>query len=102
MILRTKGIQGGIPWRIPFVDHIVLIDKSWDGVYNKLEYWRHTLELRGFKLSMPKTECIRCGFSGSEEGHAKEITTSGVAMSRVEKFRYLAQSFKRQGTLIKH
>jgi len=34
-----------------FVNDIILIDKTRDGVNNKLERWRHTLESRGFRLT---------------------------------------------------
>lgn len=46
-----------------FVDDIVLIDKTWLGVNDKLEVWRHNLESKGFKLSKTKTEYLECKFS---------------------------------------
>jgi len=32
-----------------FMDHIVLIDESREGVNTKLERWRDTLEAKGFR-----------------------------------------------------
>nr|XP_009779395.1 PREDICTED: uncharacterized protein LOC104228611 [Nicotiana sylvestris] len=40
-----------------------------DGVNEKLEVWRQTLESKGFKLSKTKTEYLECKFSnGTQEG----------------------------------
>lgn len=39
-----------------FADDIVLIDESKEGVEDKLELWRQTLESRGFRFSTSKIE----------------------------------------------
>jgi len=57
----TRGIQYEIPWNMLFVDDIVLIDESREGVNTKLEMWRTTLESQGFRLSRLKTLSIQCG-----------------------------------------
>jgi hypothetical protein len=59
----TRNIQGDIPWCMLFVDDVVPVDDSRTGVNRKLEFWRQTLESKGFRLSRTKTECMRCGFS---------------------------------------
>ncbi|XP_070046133.1 uncharacterized protein [Nicotiana tomentosiformis] len=46
-------------------DDIVLIDETRGGVNERLEIWRQTLEFKGFKLSMTKTEYLECKFSGT-------------------------------------
>jgi len=46
-----KGIQDEIPWCMLFADDIVLIDESRKAVNTKLERWRHTLEIKSFRLS---------------------------------------------------
>ena len=46
-----------------FDDDIVLIDDNRNGLNTKLKQWRHTLEYRGFRLSILKTEYLKCGFS---------------------------------------
>jgi len=51
-----------------FANDIVLINETRDGLKDKLEKWRNTLESRGFRLSRLKTEYLRCGFSGVEGG----------------------------------
>jgi len=44
----TRGIQDALLWCMLFADDIVLIDETRQGVNDKLEQWRHTLEARGF------------------------------------------------------
>jgi hypothetical protein len=66
----TRDIQGGIPWCMLFADDVVLVDESRTGVDKKLELWRRTLEVKGFRLSRSKTEYMKYGFSATtqEEG----------------------------------
>ena len=52
----TRAIEDEIPWCILFADDIILVDETRAGVNIKLKLWRQTLESRGFKLSMTKTE----------------------------------------------
>jgi hypothetical protein len=47
----TRDIQGGIHWYMLFTDDVVLVDESRMGVDQKLELWRRTLEVKGFRLS---------------------------------------------------
>ena len=58
----TRDIQGDIPWYMLFAHDVVLVDESRVGVNRKLELWRRTLELKGFKLSRTKTEYMMCDF----------------------------------------
>jgi hypothetical protein len=46
-----------------FTDDVVLVDESRMGVDQKLELWRRTLEAKGFRLSMSKTDYMKCDFS---------------------------------------
>ena len=56
----TRQIQGEVPWCMLFADDIVLIDETRNGVNDKLEGWRQTLESKGFKLSRTKTDLGVC------------------------------------------
>jgi len=94
----TREIQNGVPWCMLFANDIVLIDESWDGLNNRLEKWRHTLESRGFRLSRSKTQYLRCGFSG-EEGWSREVSMGGVVIPRVEKFQYLGSIIEERGDI---
>jgi len=64
----TIEIQDELPWSLLFADDIVLIDETRQGVNEKLERWRHTLEFRGFRVSRSKTEYLHCYFSGRVDG----------------------------------
>jgi hypothetical protein len=65
-----RDIQGGIPWCMLFADDVVLVDESRTEVDQKLELWRRTLTVKGFRLSRSKTEYMKCDFSATtqEEG----------------------------------
>jgi hypothetical protein len=63
----TRDIQGGIPWYMLFADDVVLVNESRTGVDQKLKLWRRTLEAKGFRLSRPKTEYMKCDFSATTQ-----------------------------------
>jgi len=94
----TREIEDEVPWYMLFADDIVLIDETREGLNDKLENWRHTLEPKGFRLSRSKTENLRCGFSGVEGGGG-EVTTSGVVITRVDKFKYLGLILEERGDI---
>jgi len=71
-----------------FADDIALIDETSAGLSGKLEQWRHTLKSRVFRLSRSKIEYLKCEFSGAI-GSSEVVTMDGVAIRRVEKFKYL-------------
>ena len=85
----TRGIQDALPWCMLFIDDIVLIDETRQGVNNKLERWRHTLEVRGFRVSRSKTEYLHCYFSRRVEAGG-EVTLDGRPLPKVDKFKYLS------------
>jgi hypothetical protein len=58
----TKDIQRDIPWCMLFADDVVLIDENMIELDQKLKMWRQILESKGFRLSMTKTEYMRCNF----------------------------------------
>jgi len=61
----TRGIQDEIPWCLFFADDIGLIDETREGVNAKLEQWRDTINVKGFRLSRSKTEYLHCRFSAA-------------------------------------
>ena len=65
-----------------FADDIVLIDESREGVNTKLEHWRDTLEVKGFRLSRSKTEYLHCSFSAVEQEVAGEVAIEGTIIPR--------------------
>ena len=63
MDVLTRHLQEDVPWCMLFADDILLVDKTKEGVQEKLELWRSTLESKGFRLSRSKTEYMECNFS---------------------------------------
>ena len=92
----TRGIQGGIPWCMLFVDDVVLVDDSRTGVNRKLELWRQTLESKGFRLSRTKTEYMMCGFS-TTRCEEEEVSLDGQVVPRKDTFRYLGSMLQEDG-----
>jgi Reverse transcriptase (RNA-dependent DNA polymerase) len=84
----TNDIQRDIPWCMLFADYVVLIDESRIGVNQKLELWRQTLELKGFRLSRTKTEYMRCQFSG-ENSDDGDVSLNGRVVPMNDIFQYL-------------
>ena len=95
----TRGIQDEIPWCMLFADDIVLIDESREGVNNKLERWRATLEAQGFRLSRSKTEYLHCSFSAEVGGAVNEVAIEGESIPKVDKFRYLGSIIQENGDI---
>jgi len=81
-----------------FADDIVLIDDTRQGVNNKLERWRHTLESRGFRVSRSKTEYLHCCFSGRVDVGG-EVTLEGRPTPKVDKFKYLGSIIQQNGDI---
>uniref|UniRef100_A0A8I6WS22 Reverse transcriptase domain-containing protein n=1 Tax=Hordeum vulgare subsp. vulgare TaxID=112509 RepID=A0A8I6WS22_HORVV len=94
----TRDIQGDIPWCMLFADDVVLVDDSRTGVNRKLELWRWTLELKGFRLSRTKTEYMRCCFSATrhEDG---EVSLGGQVVPERDTFRYLGSMLQKDGDI---
>ena len=84
----TKHIQTEVPCCFLFVDDIVLVDETKEGVNNKLELWRNNLESKGFKLSRRKTEYMECKFSKNARVE-DVIKLEDQIIQRKDHFRYL-------------
>ena len=85
----TKSIHEDIPWCMLFPDDIVLIDETKEGVNKKVELWRQTLEVRGFRLSRSKTEYMECKFRKRRNNEQSVITLDGQQIRVTDCFKYL-------------
>jgi hypothetical protein len=72
----TRDIQGDIPWCMLFTDDVILVNESKMGVDQKLELWRRTLEAKCFRLSMSKTEYIKCDFNTPNKRNHTSVETN--------------------------
>jgi Reverse transcriptase (RNA-dependent DNA polymerase) len=94
----TKGIQGNILWCMLCADNMVLIDESRIGVDQKLELWRQTLKLKGFRLSRTKTKYMRCQFSG-ENSDDEDVSLDGRVVPMNDTSRYLGSMLQSDGEI---
>lgn len=85
----TRYIQEDIPWCMLFVDDIVLLDETKERVNSKLEFWRETLELKGFKLSQTKTEYTQFNFSNRKKRSRISVKMEEQEITVSEYFNYL-------------
>jgi hypothetical protein len=83
----TRDTQGDTPWCMVFSGDVVLVDESRAGVNRKSEPWRHTLRLKGFRLSRTKTEYMMSDFSATryEDG---DVSLDGQVVVQKDTFRY--------------
>ncbi|KAM3281283.1 hypothetical protein P3S67_028304 [Capsicum chacoense] len=94
MDVLTRNIQGEVPWCMLFVDDIVLIDESRQGVNDKLEVWRQTLESKGFRLSRTKKEYLECKFSDSRQEEEVVVKLDSQAVCKMDSFKYLGSTIQ--------
>jgi hypothetical protein len=76
----------------------VLVDDSWTGFNRKLELWRQTLELKGFRLSKTKNEYMRCGFTTTRHKE-EEVSLGGQVVPQKDTFRYLGSILQKDGDI---
>ncbi|GJZ51585.1 retrovirus-related pol polyprotein LINE-1 [Tanacetum coccineum] len=94
----SRGIQEDIPWCPIFVDDIVLVLESTEGLNNRLENWREALEDNGLRVSM---EYLRCDFSNIEIAYNEEvdICIGDKILQPKEFFRYLRSMMHKSGRI---
>ena len=72
-----------------FANDIVLIDEIKKGFNKKLELWRQTLKIQGFRLSRSKIEYMECKFRKKRNNEQGVITFDGQQIPVTECFKYL-------------
>ena len=82
-----------------FADDIVLIGETKEWVNKKLELWRQTLEVRGFRLSRSKTEFMECKFRKRKNKKEGVITLDGQQILVTECFKYLGSIIQKDGEI---
>ncbi|KAK8946652.1 hypothetical protein KSP39_PZI007022 [Platanthera zijinensis] len=97
----TGHIQQAIPWCLLFADDIVLIDETREGVNAKLESWRDTLEKKGFRLSVAKTEYMELKFSSTRRTDGIVIKLGDQDIFRSDCFKYLGSIIQKNGGIDK-
>ena len=92
---KQLNIQDDISWCMLFADDMVLVDESRAGVNRKLELWRRTLESKGFRLSMTKTEYMICDFSTTRH-EGGDVSLDGQVVAQKDTFRYLGSMLQKE------
>ncbi|KAG5627985.1 hypothetical protein H5410_013203 [Solanum commersonii] len=77
---------------------VILIDET-RRVNARLEVWRQALESKGFRLSMTKTEYLRCKFSDVVEEADVEVRLATQIIPRRESFKYLGSVIQGSGDI---
>jgi hypothetical protein len=77
-----------------FVDNVVLVDKSWTRVNRKLEFWRETLESKGFRFRRNKIKYMRCDYDTSTH-REEDVSLEGQVVPRKDIFWYLGSMLQR-------
>nr|XP_016513619.1 PREDICTED: uncharacterized protein LOC107830537 [Nicotiana tabacum] len=95
----THYIQEEVSWCMLFADYIVLIDKTRGGVNERLEVWRQTLESKGFKLSMTKTEYVECKSSGVSGESDMDVRLASQVIPKKGSFKYLGSVIQGVGEI---
>ncbi|GJR89387.1 retrovirus-related pol polyprotein LINE-1 [Tanacetum coccineum] len=87
----SRGIQESIPWCLISAYDIVLVSETPEGLNERLEQWRETLEDKGLRVSREKTEYLLCNFNMNEDDQNEEakIRIGEHILESNESFRYL-------------
>ena len=85
-----------------FVDDIVLIDSTREGVNAKLETWRQALEIKDFRISKNKTEYIECHFSNNKINDTTNVKIGEHIMKISKNFKYLRSILQENGRIDKN
>ncbi|KAF3658908.1 putative zinc finger CCCH domain-containing protein 4-like [Capsicum annuum] len=93
------SLQGDVPWCMLFADDVVLIDELLQGVSDKLEVWRQTLESKGFRLSRTKTKYLECKFSDSRQEEKVVMKLDSQAVCKRDSFKYLGFTIQGNGEI---
>lgn len=91
----TNTIQDEVPWCMIFEVDIVLIDNS-EGINEKLELWKTTLESKGLRKSRSKTEYMHCKFSQNTKSEI-EVILDRIMVPKCKKLRYIGSLFQENG-----
>jgi len=95
----THHIQGEVPWCMLFADDIVLIDEMRSGINERLEIWRQTLEVKGFKLSRTKTEYVECKFNDESGESDMDVRLDSRVIPKRGSFKYLGSIIQGDGEI---
>jgi len=83
-----------------FVDDVVLIDETREGVNTKLELWGDVLESNGFRISRTKTKYMKCKFSQYMSINEGVVRIDNQDIPQSDHFRYLGSIMHKKGDIV--
>ena len=89
----TDKVRREPPWTMLFVDDIVICEETREEVKQRVEWWRHTLQRRGMKVSRSKTEYL-CVNGGNDD---KTVKMEDTKVPRAKEFKYLGSTVQESG-----
>ncbi|KAF3680692.1 putative pre-mRNA-processing factor 6-like [Capsicum annuum] len=81
------------------LDNRVPIDETREGVNERLEVWRQTLESKGFRLSRYKTEYMEYKFSNSSQKDEVVVRLDFQDVCKRDSFKYLGSMIQGNGEI---
>ena len=97
MDVLTEGVRKEVPEYKMFADDIVLCGGREVDMTEYLDTWRKSLEERGMRVCMPKTQFMDFNFEQSQQGTREPVKILGEELERVTHFKYLGTSMVEEG-----
>ncbi|KAE8672438.1 tRNA (adenine(58)-N(1))-methyltransferase catalytic subunit TRMT61A [Hibiscus syriacus] len=87
----------GVPWCMLFADDIVLVAKTKTELNSKLTTWKTTLEEKGLRINIEKTEYLCSNFSGNQNDEDVEVCIERHVLPSKDCFKYLRSMIHKDG-----
>src|SRR6218665_1598822 len=94
----SEHIGREVPWDMLYADDLALAEQTETGVQNGFGDWQRTLECKGIKVNINKTETMVCS-KVPETVTIKDAT--GNTLKQTETFKYLGSTFSAQGGYVR-
>src|SRR6218665_1843395 len=90
----SEHIDREVPWGMLYADDLALAEQTETGMQNRFGDWQRTLECKGLKVNINKTETMVCS-KVPETVTIKDA--AGNTLKQTETFKYLRSTFSAQG-----
>lgn len=90
----SEHIGREVPWDMLYADDLALAEQTETGMQNRFGDWQRTLECKGLKVNINKTETMVCS-KVPETVTIKDA--AGNTLKQTETFKYLGSTFSAQG-----
>ncbi|KAE8675269.1 HAD-superfamily hydrolase, subfamily IG, 5'-nucleotidase isoform 2 [Hibiscus syriacus] len=87
----------GVPWCMLFADDIVLVAETKSELNSRLATWKTTLEEKGLRINIEKTEYLCSNFSRNQNDEDVEVCIEGHVLPSKDCFKYLGSMIHKDG-----